>query len=1007
MAVRPTLLIGLTCVLILALQAWIEWNAYGIQIQETKSSVINLASSLLQQAEDTIEIADTAVLDLVERLETDGTSSTVLAQIDSKLAAQIAAKPRYRAITAMDANGNFLATSLPAKGSTLADRDYFRHHRDDPDPGPFLGPPVQGRVTGEWVVTVSRRFRSADGGFGGVVSAVISLSYFVDLFATYDLGENSTIGMVMTNGTLLARYPSFEAFVGRDVSKSAVFAALRERPAGSFENTGYIDGVRRISGYRQSNRFPLVVIAAMARDHALAAWRTDMHVHMLIASTLTTASGLLGLHLIRQVRRSQIAEDHVRQSEARYRLQAENLREANERVLLATDSGGIGLWEWDVSQNTMHWDAWMYRLRGVKEPDKQPLHNTWLEFVHPQDRMRVEQAVRDALDGVRPYDCEFRVVWPDATVHHIHACGQVKRDAAGTAMRMIGANWDVTIQRVEEKQRAIIIEAAPNGMMIVDEAGTITLANSRVETLFEYEPGSLIGQPVELLMPDEWCLAGSPLRAAFTGLDSDHLATIERDFSGRKRDGSPITIEIMLSPVGTPRGKITVVSLIDITARKRQAEEKQFADRRERLAVEEANANLDRLARHLVQARDRAEQANRAKSRFLAGMSHELRTPLNGILGYAQLLHLEGGLTATQSVRVDAMLEAGKHLLEMITCVLDLSEIEAEHFELQAIESDVRPVAQACLDLIRPAADAKGLVLRITVAPDTPRRIVTDPMRLRQILLNLLGNAAKFTNQGSIELRLRSMANDTVLRIEVVDTGSGIPPEQRQRLFQEFERLETKATRATEGAGLGLALSSRLASLMGGALGHDDNPVGGSIFWLELPLRGPTVSTPEILSKSEELADRPSSPSTRKAAMHVLVVDDVLMNRDIANSFLQAAGHRVTCAEDGTEAVAAVATTDFDVVLMDVRMPKMDGLEATRHIRALSGPRGRVPIVALTAQAFNDQIDACRKAGMDSHLGKPYDMKTLLDAVAGVVDFNGGVSVPPRPDRPERASAAE
>jgi signal transduction histidine kinase/DNA-binding response OmpR family regulator len=396
--------------------------------------------------------------------------------------------------------------------------------------------------------------------------------------------------------------------------------------------------------------------------------------------------------------------------------------------------------------------------------------------------------------------------------------------------------------------------------------------------------------------------------------------------------------------------------------------------------LESSNAELERLSVNLARARDEAERASRVKSRFLAGISHELRTPLNGILGYAQLLRLEGGLSAPQSARVEGMLGAGTHLLQMINRVLDLSEIEAGHIALKIAECSPRDVASASLNCVRPTAQARRLELDLAVDPGVPRQLTTDPMRLRQVLVNLLGNAVKFTTQGSVKLHLRLATDPAWVRFEVADTGPGISAEDRLRLFQEFERLGANYAGAIEGAGLGLAIAAPLAALMGGRLGHEDNPGGGSVFWLELPLVAGTIATPLALAAHVPEIPVPQPPPAHR--LRVLVVDDVAMNLDIAGGFLRAAGHEATYAEGGIEAVTAVATTDFDLVLMDVRMPGVDGLEATRRIRALGGRRGRVPIVALTAWVFSDQVNECFKAGMDGHLAKPFTSDALRDAVA-------------------------
>ncbi len=549
----------------------------------------------------------------------------------------------------------------------------------------------------------------------------------------------------------------------------------------------------------------------------------------------------------------------------------------------------------------------------------------------------------------------------------------------GTLRGFAKVTHDITDQRIEEEQRRIIIDAAPNGMLIVNEGGMITLANDHAEKLFGYPRGTLAGRPVEMLVPEARRAAHSAMRTRFTNGEDVRGMEAGREFIGRRHDGTDVLIEILLSPVTTPRGRIVVASLFDATKRRQLADEQREAERHRREAMAETNFKLDSLTRELAKARDHAESANRAKSRFLAGMSHELRTPLSGIMGYAHLLHMEGGLNASQLARVDAMLGTGKHLLEMISCVLDLSEIEAEHLVLRPVHLDPRTTAAACLDLVRPMAESKGLALNTTTTPGVPPTLFVDPTRIRQILLNLLGNAVKYTHEGSVELRFRTLADGSGLRIEVVDTGPGVSANEQRRLFRDFERLGDKARDEIEGSGIGLALSARLASLMGGRIGYDDNPGGGSVFWLELPL-GPVVAPVPTPANAAPPCPADAPPAARK--LHVLVVDDVSMNRDIACSFLRVAGHEVVSAESGTGAIAAAASTDFDVILMDVRMPEMDGLEATRVIRALEGARGRVPIVALTAQAFTDQVAECHEAGMDSHLAKPFDPDTLIAAVA-------------------------
>jgi signal transduction histidine kinase/CheY-like chemotaxis protein len=386
---------------------------------------------------------------------------------------------------------------------------------------------------------------------------------------------------------------------------------------------------------------------------------------------------------------------------------------------------------------------------------------------------------------------------------------------------------------------------------------------------------------------------------------------------------------------------------------------------------------MKRAMDELAEARDQARAAAEAKSQFLSRMSHELRTPLNSILGFAQLLAADAGLTEDQRSQVQTLLGAGRHLLDLVNGLLDLGKIEAGRLELADRPLALPPLLASCAELLRPEAQRKGISLSVSLADSLPAHVRGDPTRLRQLALNLLSNAVKYTPPGGV-VALRASAGTfpapeglAAVRIEIEDTGPGIPKEQLSRLFQDFQQI---APALEPGTGLGLAISARLAEAMGGRIGCDSEPGRGALFWVELPL--PLAEAPPAVA--------PAEPRTLRAPLRVLVVDDVAANRMVARAMLVAAGHTVELAADGAAALDAVATQDFDAVLIDLQMPGMDGLEATRRIRALPPPRGRVPVFALTASALPEQVEQCRQAGMDGHLAKPIERGALLTLLEGV-----------------------
>jgi len=401
-------------------------------------------------------------------------------------------------------------------------------------------------------------------------------------------------------------------------------------------------------------------------------------------------------------------------------------------------------------------------------------------------------------------------------------------------------------------------------------------------------------------------------------------------------------------------------------------------------ALRYGNAQRATLAAQREKAMAAAAQTAAVKTRFLATMSHELRTPLNSILGYAELLSLDGNLQPVQAARIAAMRSAGDHLRDVVNRVLDFSRVEADDTPYFPVRTDLAALMTQCRAIAEPMAAAKGLVLTCTMAPDVPVHVMADASSIRQILLNLLGNAVKFTAHGAIAVLVTRGAHGT--RFAVADTGIGVPAAQRERLFQPYERLDADRI-GIAGTGLGLAIAARLVARMGGRIGHDNNPPGGSVFWVELPL---SVAAAEPMPEQATVIAPPPRP------LRVLLADDSAMNRDVAAAFLHAAGHTVVEAADGEAALRLVAAEAFDVVLMDLRMPVLDGVEATRHIRALPGQHGQTPIIAVTADVQEDRGAALRSAGFQAWLIKPIDQASLLAAVTAATGF-APAAAPPVP----------
>ncbi|MDP3537538.1 MAG: PAS domain S-box protein [Azonexus sp.] len=930
-------------------------------LREAETSTVFQAQAFAENTRSTIKRLNELLLNL--RTEWDGDWERFAAVVKAR---QAHIQDITFQIGIIDAEGLLAYSNLapPKDRVDLSDREHFRVHRDSVEDRLFISKPIKGRVTGKWTIQFTRPI-FVGGTFKGVIVASISPDNLIAFHNTLNLGEFGASSIQRNNSEIMAHAPNGDEYLGKVIAWPLQDAA--SPVSGTFTFANQLDGIERVVGYRKLPEYGVTCFVGEATKDLLAPHR--QHTRNVIGYSLGIAALLsiliLMLHRAAVARKQALAKLH--ESEAQLRLLGMGMAQTTASLVVTDTTGAI------VFVNDAFVRASGYAREEVLGQNPRMLKSG----LNPPD---LYEDLWGTITSGKTWRGELQNVRKDGTIYWELAIISPVTEENGAISHFIAVKEDITERKRTEDELAeqrriveLILEQSLAGYWDWWIQKNEEYLSPSFKKMFGYEDNEMPNSPEawqKIIFPED--LPG--VLAAFNShVQSKGAIPFYNEVRYRHKEGSIVWVictgrVIEWDEQGQPVRMIGCH--IDVSKIKQaEAEIRQLNAHLESRVVERTAA--------LDIARKAAEAANIAKSVFLANMSHEIRTPMNGIIGMANILRREG-VTPQQATRLDTIDISAQHLLSVINDVLDLSKIEAGKFTLEEVPVAIGSLLANVKSILAERVKAKGLHLLIETGP-LLHQLLGDPTRLQQALLNYATNAVKFTETGTVTLRVLMQdetAGEVVVRFEVQDTGIGIAPEAMSRLFSAFEQADSSMTRKYGGTGLGLAITRRLAELMGGKVGADSTAGVGSTFWFTVKLKkGGEVAAAPTATAVE--AEAEAELRQRYAGQRILLVDDEPINREVALMQLEDVDLLTDAAEDGEEAVAMARKTDYAAILMDMQMPKLNGIEATRQIRQLPGYQD-TPIIAMTANAFAEDKAQCLAAGMNDFLSKPFSPESLF-----------------------------